>query len=257
MTKVEILFDKPIDKSAAAYFDKSKKAKKKLEGAKKALANSVKKLEQMQKKEKKAVVAPKIKPEVTEWYEKLRWFFTSDGKLVIGGRDATTNEIVIKKHAEKGDFVFHTDMSGSPFFVLKGGEEASKEVIEEVADATVSFSKAWKLGLGSQAVFYVTPDQVTKTPKSGEYLTKGAFVIKGKTNYVDNKINLAIGLLKDKRVMCAPKESVSKHCEDFVVIEQGDSKTSEIAKKIKKKYDFFDLDYIIRVLPTGNVRIKK
>ena len=101
MTKIKIFIDKPIEKSAEFYFDKSKKAKKKLEGARKALDNSIKKLESMEKKEKKTIQVQRVKPKVIEWYEKFRWFFTSDGKLVIGGRDATTNEIVIKKHIDR------------------------------------------------------------------------------------------------------------------------------------------------------------
>jgi hypothetical protein len=34
-------------------------------------------------------------------------------------------------------------------------------------------------------------------------------------------------------------------------------KTSEVAKKIKKKFNFYDLDTIIRMLPTGGINIKK
>lgn len=256
--EVKIFFNDSIEKNASIYFEKSKKAKKKLDGANKALANSRLKLAAMQKKDdKKLRKVDTIKPEVSEWYEKFRWFFTSDGKLVLGGRDAATNEIIIKKHTESQDLVFHTDMSGSPFFVLKEGSSASAEILKEVGDATCSFSKAWKLGLGTQSVFYVTPDQVTKTPKSGEYLTKGAFVIKGKTNYIENKINLAVGMLKDNRIMCAPLESVKANCEKAIVIIQGDRKTSEVAKDIKKKFNLSDLDNIIRILPTGSIAIKK
>ena len=28
-----------------------------------------------------------------EWYEKFRWFYSSEGFLCIGGRDSTTNDI--------------------------------------------------------------------------------------------------------------------------------------------------------------------
>lgn len=254
--KVKIYYEKNIEKNASIYFDKAKKAKKKLEGAKKALANSEKKLEALTKNDKKIVIKS-IKPPEPEWFEKFRWFKTSKGKLVIGGRDATSNEIVIKKHAEHGDLVFHTDMSGSPFFILKGGKDADVDELKEVGDATCSFSKAWKLGLGKQSVFYVEPNQVTKTPKSGEYLTKGAFIIDGKVNYIDNKNNLAIGILLDNRLMCAPIECVRAHSKDIIELELGDKKTSEVAKFIKKHFNYSDLDYIIRALPTGGIAIKK
>ncbi|MGB6785190.1 MAG: NFACT family protein, partial [Nitrosotalea sp.] len=38
-----------------------------------------------------------------EWYERYRWFFTSDGLLAIGGRDASSNSSVIRKHLGKDD----------------------------------------------------------------------------------------------------------------------------------------------------------
>jgi predicted ribosome quality control (RQC) complex YloA/Tae2 family protein len=82
---------------------------------------------------------------------------------VIGGRDATSNEIVIKKHTIASDLVFHTDMAGSPFFVLKSSTDNTKgldqQSIKEAADATCSFSRAWKMGLSTQSVFYVNPEQ--------------------------------------------------------------------------------------------------
>ena len=73
-------------------------------------------------KEEEQVKRPNIEIK-REWYEKFRWFISSEGFLVIGGRDATSNEIVIKKHADKNDLVFHTDIKGSPFHLSKQGWE--------------------------------------------------------------------------------------------------------------------------------------
>ena len=153
-------------------------------------------------------------------------------------------------------------MAGSPFFVIKSEKKKiDKETINESADATCSFSRAWKMGLNTQSVFYVNPDQVTKEANSGEYLTKGAFMIKGKTHYTDNKINLAVGKVKEGEsegmIMCAPVESVGKHCDKYIILIQGDKKASDIAKKIRKEFDYHNLDDIIRVLPSGGVDIKK
>jgi len=176
---------------------------------------------------------------------------------VIGGRDATTNEIVVKKHTVADDIVFHTDMAGSPFLILKcENKKPSEQSLKEVADATCSFSRAWKLGLGSQKIFHVNPDQVTKEAKAGEYLTKGSFMIKGKTNYIDNKINAAVGIADDGAVMAGPVEAIKKHCRQYVELEQGSEKTSAIAKKILKKIGG-DLDEIIRAMPSGGCRIKQ
>jgi len=259
MTKITLDLNKSVEENASTYFEKSKKQKKKLEGALPALEESRRKLAKLERQ--KAFEADVKEEEKVErkkkWFEKFRWFFVSNGMMVIGGRDATTNEIVIKKHTDADDLVFHTDMAGSPFFVLKTeGKEVSKEIMKEVADATCSFSRAWKLGLGSQQVFYVKPEQVTKEANTGEYLTKGAFVIKGKTNYMENEINLAIGAMDDKTIMCAPLSAVKAHCKTFLIVQPGNEKSSSVAKLIQKKLGAGDLDEIIRALPAGGCKVK-
>lgn len=250
---IEIDYKKSIDANAVAYFEKSKKAKKKIKGALETIEKTKKLLKKLEKKKPEPIVHKAARK--TEWFEKFRWFYASNGMLVVGGRDATTNEIIIKKHADKGDLVFHTDMAGSPFFVLKTqGEEVTEEILEEVSDATATFSKAWKLGLQSSDVFYVTPDQVTKTAQPGEFLSKGAFMIRGKTTYVRNTVNVAIGL-REGILMAAPVKTIKAQCEDYIELWQGDTRVSDIAKKIQHKLGG-GIDEIIRILPSGGFRFK-
>jgi len=143
-------------------------------------------------------------------------------------------------------------MRGSPFFVIKtNGKEPSKESMQEVADATCTFSRAWKLGLTTQQVFYVRPHQLEKGS-----LPKGAFLVVGKTNYINNKINLAIGLTKDNDIMAGPVEAIKVHCDKYVEILPGYDKSSDVAKKVKSKIGG-DLDMIIRALPGGKAKVKK
>ena len=259
MVKITLDLNKGIEENAEVYFNKAKKIKKKLAGAKEALERTSKehkKLKLKKEKEEALMPSPTASPIKKEWYEKFHWFISSEGFLVIGGRDATSNEIVIKKHTDNNDLVLHTDMAGSPFFVIKAEKgKIPEETIKEAADATCSYSKAWRLGLTDSSVFYVKPEQVSKKAQSGEYLTKGAFMIYGKTNYIENKMNLAVGS-KDGRIMGGPVEAVKKNCEKFVEIKQGREKTSDIAKKIRKKING-DLDEIIRALPAGGCDIKK
>jgi len=255
MAKVTLYLDKSIEQNAALYYEKAKKIKRKLEGAKAALGASLKKLEKLEKKQEKEVKQIIKKEErKQEWYEKFRWFISSDGFLVIGGRDATSNEIVIKKHTEANDLVLHTDLAGSPFFVIKSqGREIPKKTIEEAAQATAAYSKAWKLGLSSLEVFYVKPEQVSKKTKSGEYMGKGAFMIYGETNYLRPNINLAIGI-KENQIIGGPISAVKANAEKFIIIEQGREKASDTAKKVKARFGG-DLDEIIRFLPSGGYQI--
>lgn len=254
-----------VEQNAQVYFEKAKKARKKLEGARKALAVSLRKLEQ--EEQDKDDKLEKLRTEQKrqeqkkrrrhEWYEKFRWFFSSEGFLVIGGRDATTNEIVIKKHTDQHDVVFHTDMAGSPFFVIKtDGKDPGEATLQEAADATLCFSRAWRMGLGTTPTFWVAPEQVTKEANTGEYLPKGAFMIRGKTHYVNVTPNCAVGALEDGRIMCAPTSAVKHHCREFIELVQGKTKPSDIAKLIKRKFGG-ELDEIIKVLPSGGTDIKE
>ena len=265
MVKIELKVSQTVEQNAAVYYERAKKYKKKLQGIKDTIARSEKELARMQKKadverkqlEEEEAAKERLleKKRNKKWYEKYRWFVSSDGFLIVGGRDATTNEVIIKKHTQEGDLVFHTDMAGSPFFIIQSeGKKIPESTIKEAADATCTFSRAWKLGLQSQQVFYVKPDQVSKTAQSGEYLTKGAFMIRGKTTYIDNEVNCACGVNEEEQFMCGPYEAVKKHCTKVIRVEQGEQKPSDAAKKLKKLIGG-ELDEIIRALPPGNVKV--
>ncbi|MEF8880540.1 MAG: fibronectin-binding domain-containing protein, partial [Candidatus Nanohaloarchaea archaeon] len=108
----------------------------------------------------------------------------------------------------------------------------------------------------------VKPDQVTKNPESGEYLSKGAFVIRGDREYLRNiKIDAAIGPYKIEEglyvPMCGPLDAVKEDCEDYLELRPGHDKKSKIAKSVRsglEDYDL-DLDYIVRSLPPGKSEI--
>lgn len=205
-----------------------------------------------------------IRRKKREWYEKFRWFITSTGKLAVGGRDAQSNSILIKRYMQKGDTVYHADLYGSPFFILKEGERQTDEDIAEVAQATVAFSSAWKIGLASADAYWVYPEQVSSAAPSGEYLPKGSFLIKGKKNFVNhNIVEIAIGIDKNGKLMCGPEASIKKHTTAYLVLRPHREKSSETAKKVMKELSLiakieereFSLDDILRALPTGGGKI--
>ena len=250
--EVEIDLNKSIEENAGIYFDLSKRAKKKLAGAKAALEESREKLAKLLKEEEKFREAEKQKGEKSaqkrEWYEKFHWFISSEGFLCIGGKDATSNEIIIKKHLEKDDLVLHTDMAGSPFFLIKNGHEAKEKTIQEAAQAVAVYSRAWKLGHTIADVFYVNPEQVSKEARSGEYIGKGSFMIYGKTNYMHPVLEYAIGLV-NAQIIGGPESAVKEKTNNYLMVVPGRNKKSLLAKKIKAKLKGGDLDDIIRFLP--------
>ena len=255
-----------IPENAETYYEKSKKAKRKSKGALIAIENTKKQLEKIKAKKDIAmenISTPKKRVKKNlKWYEKLRWFVSSDGILVIGGRDANTNENIVKKYLEPNDIYLHADIHGATSTAIKlNGNDVNENTLKESGEFAASFSSAWSKGFTSQDVFWVAPDQVSKTPESGEFLPKGSFVIRGHRNYIRSaRVKLAIGIVdyEGKRIMAGPIDALEAHCENFVVIKPGFTKKEAIAKKIINKInedDLLTLDDIIRVLPSGKCDI--
>jgi predicted ribosome quality control (RQC) complex YloA/Tae2 family protein len=216
--------------------------------------------------------------ESKQWYERYRWFVTTDGHLVIGGRDASSNSAVIRKHMTEDDIVFHAEIHGSPFFLVKNAKNQDNEntnFIEETAQATVSFSRAWKDGLSSGDAYWVFPNQVKKGAPTGQFLPKGSFVIEGKRNFCKGiELKLSIGLVKIENrytIVSGPLNAIKKRSLVFVSLLPGGSDPMNLAKKIKSEFvrvisefdsDLADylkkvlLDDFIRMLPTGQSKIE-
>jgi predicted ribosome quality control (RQC) complex YloA/Tae2 family protein len=248
---------KTVEQNAADHYERAKKAKKKIEGTKRAIA----KAREMLAREAAGSIAKEVAhvsrapARKREWFESFRWFLTSDGLLCVGGRDASTNETVVKKHAAPTDLVFHTDMAGSPFVVLKtDGKEIADAIKQEVAVFSAAMSRAWKSGAGTTEVFCTRPEQLSKTPNSGESLGKGAFVVRGHVEYFRPAMAFAIGKDHSGRVMGGPPAAVKAHCPDAFVIHQGEDKPSDVAKRLARALEVTP-DEIIRSLPPGNVKL--
>ncbi|HDQ07137.1 MAG TPA: fibronectin-binding domain-containing protein, partial [Candidatus Bathyarchaeota archaeon] len=176
-----------IQANADKYYSRSKKAEKKLRGAEKTLQETRAKIEKAKKQvtQRKETQQPLVKRRKKQWFEKFRWFHSSDGFLVIGGRDATTNEILIKRRMEPQDIVFHAEIVGAPFVLIKTeGKTAPEQTINEAAQLAASYSRAWGEMLSAVNVYWVNPEQVSKTPPSGQFLKKGSFMISGSKNFV-------------------------------------------------------------------------
>ena len=255
-----------IPENAESYYEKAKKAKKKTKGALIAIENTKKQLDEIKSKKELAMenisIPKKREKKNLKWYEKLRWFITSDNTLVIAGRDAGTNEAVVKKYLDNNDIYLHADIHGASSTVIKlEGKSLNDTILKESGEFAASFSSAWSKGFTTQDVFWVHPDQVSKTPEAGEFLAKGSFVIRGNRNFIRSaRVKIAIGIVdyEGKRVMAGPVEALEAHCENYVVLKPGYTKKEAIAKKILHKIneeDLITLDDIIRVLPSGKCDI--
>lgn len=234
---------KSIQENAAIYYEKAKKAKKKRVGVETAMKETLIRVQKLEREEKDAITKT-VKPVRTipkkAWYEKFRWFYTSDNFLVIGGRDAVQNEVLIKKHMDTHDVVLHADIAGAPFALIKTqGKQPSEQTISEAAQLTASYSRAWKVNFSSIDVYWVKPEQVSKTPPSGEYLKKGMFMIRGKKNYIRKvTLALAIGVNTESpqpTVLGGPVAAVKSRTKTYVEIAPGDLTSRSLATKVLKR----------------------
>lgn len=264
--EVEIDSEKSLEQNASLYFERAKLAKKKLSGLRKAMLNLEKKASQ---KEKKAMEKPLSKKRKRQWFQVFHWFKTSDGFLVIGGRDARSNETVVKKHLDKQDIFLHADIQGGSACVIKTkGKKVSKESLQEAAQFAAVRSKAQQQQLSSVDVYAVESNQVSKSAPSGEALGTGAFMIYGKRQWFrKTPLQFAIGLLKENKgflAMGGPPKAVKKHCIASFEIMQGKQRKSDVAKELLKRFERktgqkqpVQLDEIAAVLPGQQLSIEE
>jgi predicted ribosome quality control (RQC) complex YloA/Tae2 family protein len=153
---------KNVPQNAQIFYDRSKKIGSKLNGAVRAIENTRELLKARVKKPKAKMPVPKRpKP---RWYDQYRWFRTSDGLLVIGGRGATSNEEIVKKYLEKRDIFMHSQAPGAPVTIIKvdKGTIVSEQTIAEAAQFAISYSSIWKSGQYTGDCYWVHPDQVSR-----------------------------------------------------------------------------------------------
>ena len=274
-----------VEKNADMLYKEAKRVEEKKEGAKAAIENTRKDLEAVKARreawetaddEEAAAddtAADEAYDEVDwtarksvpikrneQWYERFRWFHTTDGFLVIGGRNADQNEALVKKYMSRGDKFFHAQAHGAPVTILKatGPSEAAKEIdfpdstLQQAATFAVSHSSVWKAGQYSGDVYMVDPDQVSKTPESGEFIEKGSFVIRGDRTYFDDmRVDLAVGIQCDPqtRVVGGPTPAVEENAATRLRLQPGKFAQNDMAKRCYRelKERFTDEGFVRKV----------
>lgn len=267
--KIKINFKASLQSIASVLFNEAKHQANAITSIEEIKNKTTKKLEKLQNKtesEENSVLASEIRKK--NWYERYRWFFTSDGSLAIGGRDAASNSAVVRKHLDKDDKIFHGDVFGSPFFILKNANNASTISMNEVAHATVCFSRAWREGMYGSSAYWVNPDQVKKSAPSGQFLPKGSFTIEGQRNFIKAQtLRLAVGIIPQDEsftLTCGPVETIKKNSICYATIEPQGIEMVDAAKKIRIEFYKLEeeitknisIDDFVRVLPAGKSQIK-
>lgn len=187
----------------------AKKEQKTIDASGKALKNAEKRTQQALKEVKTMTGIQKARK--VYWFEKFYWFISSENYLVISGRDGQQNELIVKRYMRPTDIYVHADIQGASSVIIRnpaGGEVPPKTLLEAGAMA-ISYSIAWDAKVVTSA-YWVKSDQVSKTAPTGEYLTTGSFMIRGKKNFLP-PCHLVLGL---SFLFKLEESSVERHKED-------------------------------------------
>lgn len=252
--------------NASRLYKQYKKSADKAAGAREAMSQTRRELEELLTTgvpELEAPVPRKLRK--PKWFERYRWFISSDGMLVIGGRDAKTNQEVVEKHMEPGDRYLHADIVGAPHVVIKtAGREVSGATLKEAAEFAAMHSRAWREGLGSVDVYWTMPDQVSKRAPPGTYLPKGAYMVEGKRNFLKVPIRGAVGVVTvggEQLIACGPSSAIKNHSQVVVEVVPGRMKKSELARKARTRLKTegvdVSIDEVERALPPGKGDFKR
>ena len=275
--------DETVYQNAQRHFDSARKQKDKTTGAVGALGNTNIELKRALKKEKKAEESGKvgrIKRSKRLWFENHRWSMTAGGHLLVGGKDAKGNDSIVKKHLSGSDMYLHADIHGAPSCSLRatqgfiidqhrpahipdhvpafklvdklGDERINEEKLLEAATLSLCWSRAWASGGGHGTVYSVKPAQVSKTAQTGEYVDKGAFIVRGQRQWFkDLDIRMGIGLVSINGVpllMGGTPERIKQLCQRYAIISPGLTKKDRLANRIYKNTGLMT-DDILSILP--------
>lgn len=188
-----------------------------------------------------------------EDWKKYKWFYVASGKLVVGGKNATQNDELLKR-LDNEYVVMHTSHPGSPFCViLSDVKKVTKKDLKECAIFCGCFSRAWKEGKKRTGVDIFMSSQVTK-PKGSK---RGLWHVNGDIKRVN--IDIKLVLARQKKVLRAvPEESVKK--EDILLrICPGKTDKKDMLAKFELELNGgnFSANELLAALPAGGVRICK
>lgn len=186
--KVEVDLALSAHANARRYYEMKKRQESKQEKTVTAHEKAFKAAERktrMQLSQEKTVATISHMRKV-HWFEKFNWFISSENYLVISGRDAQQNEMIVKRYMSKGDLYVHAELHGASSTVIKNHKPDNPVpplTLNQAGCFTVCHSQAWDSKIVTSA-WWVYPHQVSKTAPTGEYLTVGSFMIRGKKNFL-------------------------------------------------------------------------
>ena len=242
---IDVNFRLSTTEIANDYYEKSKKAGRKLIPAVKAIGETQQKINALSQDITEQTFSDTVtlKRRKRKWFEKYHWTISSNGFLIIAGKDIGSNDEIAKKRLQKDDLFFHAEVQGAPYTILvreSSDHEITDEEIKTAAQLAASYSSAWKAGYGAIDVYYVLGENVGFTAPSGEYIPKGGIMVRGTRNYLrGTELLLAIGFQEDEynvKVVYGAEKQIAQISPVVILIAPGNTSKGKIAKQIQKAF---------------------
>ena len=245
--------------NASQYYDQKKNAaskeQKTVQSSVKALKNTERKINTDLKKGlklEKQSLRPVRNP---LWFEKFYFFISSEGYLVLGGKDAQQNEILYKRYLHRGDIYVHADLNETTTVVVKNkpgksGDQIPPSTLSQAGSFAVATSTAWD-SKAIMSAWWVHPDQVSKMASTGEYLNHGFFNVQGPKNFLP-PAQLLLGLGVFFKVS---EESKARHLKHRL----ESTSSSLVVDDIANNYDAVELGEVEHALddsPRRKISVK-
>ncbi len=254
--------------SAQILFEEAKRVQAKLTGARAALQATAEKLvvPTVPERPSGGRVGPgPPRRQRTHWFERYRWFLSSEGAVVVAGRDAASNDLVVKRHLKEGDIYVHADLHGAASVVVKHPEPGAPPLTEttyrEAGQWAVSYSKAWRAGLASASAFWVAHDQVSKAGESGEFVARGGWMIHGTKHFMhDLPTELGLGTVDyagETLWMMAPLDAVRRRGALRVVLTPGPERERSLREAELARELGIPRTLLQALLPGGGLTVRR
>ena len=178
--------------NATSYHDQrrtaAEKEKKTAQQSERAMKSAEQKVKQDLKKglkQEKPLMQP-LRQQM--WFDKFLWFISSDGYLVLAGKDAVQNEMLYTRHLRKGDIYCHAEVQGAASVIIKNNpadpeSPVPPSTLSQAGILSVSTSTAWD-SKAVIAAWWVKAEQVSKTLPNGQILPPGSFTVTGEKNFL-------------------------------------------------------------------------
>ena len=260
--------DRPPRDTAQEIFGDLKRIQSKISGAEAALKITEAKLQRgtvLPHRSREGTHGKSVESSRARWFQKFRWFVSSEGVLVIGGRDAATNDLIVRRYLGVNDLYVHADVHGAASVIVKhppeGSPDPGPKTLAEAGQWAASYSKAWRAGHASADAFWVNPDQVSKSPASGEFVARGAWVIHGTKNWLkDCPLELGLGVVDyegEELWTAAPPEALRARGRLRLELTPGaDRDRSDREVEIVREFGL-SRDLLQRLLPAGGISVRR